>query len=191
MPVRQEREGIAIPVFVSCPSVLSAAQDKSLTVVYEELRRHDLEPRTLGRSDYPTDLPLREVYVLARHCSGGVILGFEQTYIEKGVLKRGTPDETSITSDSSECASSPWNQLEAGILFALGLPMIVLKELGVSGGIFDPGVMDVYVHDIPSAEESDEKMRAVLAGVVGKWQNSVKSHYYRYPRWDSGDFRPW
>jgi hypothetical protein len=184
-------EGRRIPVFVSCPSVLSAAQEKSLAVIHDELGRHDLEPRTLGRSDYPTDLPLREVYVLARHCSGGVILGFEQTYIEKGVRKRGTAGETTITPDASERVCSPWNQLEAGILFALGLPMVVFKEHGVSGGVFDPGVSDVFVHDIPSAEVSDERRQAVVAGVIAKWQNSVKGHYYRYPRWDAGDFRTW
>src|SRR5437660_3411049 len=40
--------------------------------------RFNLEPRAPGRSDYPTELPLREVLLVARHCSGGVILGFEQ-----------------------------------------------------------------------------------------------------------------
>jgi hypothetical protein len=36
-----------------------------------------MEPRTLGRGEYPKDYPLKEVYVIAKHCCGGIILGFE------------------------------------------------------------------------------------------------------------------
>jgi hypothetical protein len=36
-----------------------------------------MEPRTLGRGEYPKDYPLKEVYVTAKHCCGGIILGFE------------------------------------------------------------------------------------------------------------------
>jgi len=42
-------------------------------MILRELERANLEPRALGRDDYPTELPLREVLMLARHCSGGVI----------------------------------------------------------------------------------------------------------------------
>ena len=67
-----------IPVFVSCPTSLSPSQEAARTVIVQQLDDNDLEPRALGRSDYPTELPLREVLLIARHCSGGIILGFEQ-----------------------------------------------------------------------------------------------------------------
>lgn len=82
-----------IPIFLSCPTVLNSNQEKSREIVLDELRFLSLEPRALGRSDYPTDLPLREVYVLATHCSGGVILGFDQFFTEDGICKRGTMQE--------------------------------------------------------------------------------------------------
>lgn len=104
-----------IPVFISCPSLLNANQEQCKNIIFEELEYHRLEPRTLGKSDYPTNLPLREVFVLASHCSGGIILGFEQFYAPKGVLKRGTEGEKQI--DSGISFSTPWNQLETGILF--------------------------------------------------------------------------
>ena len=66
-----------IPVFVSCPTSLSTKQDASRNLILAELKNCGLEPRALGRSDYPTDYPLREVLVIAKHCSGGIILGFE------------------------------------------------------------------------------------------------------------------
>ena len=79
-----------IPVFVSCPTTLSKGQEASRTLILRELKRLELKPRALGRSDYPTELPLREVYVIAKSCFGGIILGFEQFQASKGVWKRGT-----------------------------------------------------------------------------------------------------
>lgn len=51
------------------------------------MHRYNLEPRALGRSDYPTELPLREVLVIAKHCAGGIILGFEQYRSLDGIDK--------------------------------------------------------------------------------------------------------
>ena len=64
-----------IPVFVSGPTKLNKSQDRSRDRIMRELARLQLEPRALGRSDYPSDFPLREVFVIAKHCSGGIILG--------------------------------------------------------------------------------------------------------------------
>jgi hypothetical protein len=144
--------------------------------VLRELDRHNLEPRALGRSDYPTELPLREVYLLAKHCSGGVVLGFEQFSSVGGTWKRGAPEERS----SSETVRFPtsWNHLEAGVLYSLGLPLLVFAEEGVAGGVFDPGVTDVFVQRMPSPDMKPASKRALRA-VFQKWQASVRTHYYQ------------
>ena len=165
-----------IPVFVSCPTDLSARQELSHKLILRELERANLEPRTLGSDDYPTELPLREVLMLARHCSGGVILGFEQILIESGVKKRETEKHGIIS--SAMPIPSPWNHLEAGILFSLNIPLLVFREDGVEGGVFDPGVSDVFVHGMPQAPMSSAKRKA-LTGVFQKWQASVRTHYYQ------------
>src|SRR5262245_49409629 len=153
--------GLKIPVFVSCPTSLSPAQEGCRRVVLRELDRQNLEPRALGRSDYPTDLPLREVYLLAKHCSGGVVLGFEQYLSGEGLWKRGTPEERP-SSDAVPFPSS-WNHLEAGVLYSLGLPLLVFAEQGVTGGVFDPGVTDVFVHHMPSPEMKSASRQALQA----------------------------
>lgn len=165
-----------VPVFVSCPTVLNETQERSRMMILHELDQLLLEPRALGRSDYPTDLPLREVYVVAKHCSGGIILGFEQYYFSEGIIKRETESERKIEKPSS--FPTPWNHLEAGILFAMGLPLLVFKEPTVSGGIFDPGVTDVFVHRMPSPSISENE-KSALSQVFLKWQSKVREHYYR------------
>jgi hypothetical protein len=167
---------VKIPVFVSCPTSLSAVQETARKVILRELDRANLEPRALGRSDYPTELPLREVLLLAKHCSGGVILGFEQIQVLAGVAKRGTTGERRIRARTP--LPTPWNQLEAGILFGLSLPLLVFADEGISGGVFDPGVTDVFIHRMP-APTMPSSARKALAAVFQKWQAAVRSHYYQ------------
>src|SRR5690349_11645436 len=118
-----------IPVFVSCPTTLSPEQADARAMILRQLKRFNLQPRALGRSDYPTELPLREVLLLARHCSGGVILGFEQHRSLTGISKPDTPEEQPQTAPVS--IPTPWNQLEAGILFGLRLPILIFRESGI------------------------------------------------------------
>lgn len=166
-----------IPVFVSSPTALSPKQDKSRKMIFDHLERLGLERRALGQTDYPTEFPLREVYVIAKHCSGGVILGFEQLRVTEGIWKPGTAKESAVTSAKPVSVPTPWNHLEAGILFGLRLPLLIFKEPGVSGGVFDNGVTDVFVHEIPpkgwSARED-----AALHAVFLKWRAKVSEHYY-------------
>lgn len=163
-----------IPVFVSCPTDLNPEQDASRAAVLRQLERLNLEPRAIGRSDYPTELPLREVLLLARHCSGGVILGFEQYRSLSGIEKPGTAVEKQV--DTVRSLPTPWNQLEAGVLFGQALPILIFREGGISGGVFDYGVTDVFVHRMPMGDESTAN--AALGEVFLKWQAEVRQHYY-------------
>jgi hypothetical protein len=161
-----------IPVFVSCPTSLSKDQEAKRSVVCDILDSLNLEPRALGRSDYPADLPLREVLVIARHCAGGVILGFNQFTATAGTLKPGAKSEAPL-SDPAKFPSA-WNNLEAGILFSLGRPLLVFREEGIAGGVFDPGVTDVFVHRMPNVKGDKSELREIFL----KWRDKVGSIYY-------------
>jgi len=167
-----------IPVFVSSPTSLNIGQEASMKIVSDELDSFELEPRTLGRSDYPTDIPLREVYVISRHCAGGIILGFEQFEASSGIRKRGTIEEDPVDVGSTVKFPTPWNHLESGILYSLGLPMLVFKEDGISGGVFDRGATGAYIHKMPTPEMSCDEKSALL-GVFLKWQSKVREFYYK------------
>ncbi|HLG15910.1 MAG TPA: hypothetical protein VJH03_15600 [Blastocatellia bacterium] len=166
-----------IPVFVSCPTQLSPAQNRSREIILSFLEDLKLEPRALGRSDYPKDVPLKEVYVIAKHCHGGVILGFEQLRATAGKWKRGTKEQARVPKSKPVSLPSPWNQLEAGILFGLNLPLLIFRESEVYGGVFDVGTTEVFVHAMPppriTAAKKDE-----LKEVFLKWHGDVSSHYY-------------
>ena len=106
-----------ISVFVSCPTTLNDKQNKARELILDQLEKLQLEPRALGREDFPVDYPLREVYTIAKHCSGGIVLGFTQFITDSGVWKKGTKEESEQS--KTICFPTPWNHLEAGILFGL------------------------------------------------------------------------
>ena len=167
-----------IPVFVSCPTKLNRRQDGSRDRIIRELSRLQLEPRALGRSDYPSEFPLREVFVIAKHCSGGIILGFEQFRATAGVWQPGTKKPRRIPRGKPEHFPTPWNHLEAGILFGMQLPLLIFREVSVSGGVFDEGVTDVFIHSIPEGDIGGATLDA-LREVMLKWSSKVREHYYR------------
>src|SRR5436309_15966077 len=113
-----------IPVFLSVPRSLNNQQGAADRLVRGELGHHGIEARTLGRTDYPTSFPLREVLTLANHCSGGVVLGFSQFEATVGMWKKGTPFKASVKKGKPALFPTPWNQLEAGILFAIDVPLL-------------------------------------------------------------------
>jgi hypothetical protein len=167
-----------IPVFVSCPTSLSARQEGSRAALIKFLDDLNLEPRALGRSDYPAEFPLREVVVIAHHCAGGLILGFEQFQATAGTWKRGTKEARKVAAKGSVSFPTAWNHLEAGILFGLGLPILIFREEGISGGVFDNGVTDVFVHKMPAARPSSADQDS-LKEVFLKWHARVSARYYK------------
>jgi len=164
-----------IPVFVSCPTSLNPDQEKSRKVILQEMDNLQLEPRALGRSDYPAEYPLREVYTIAKHCAGAVILGFSQFECQGGKWKAGTPAERSV--NGRAVFPTPWNNLEAGILYTLKLPIIVFHEDGISGGIFDVGATDLFINNMPVAPLKPDQKDS-LHEVFLKWSSKVRRFYY-------------
>lgn len=166
-----------IPVFVSAPSPdnLSTAQQESVDIIEGLVSRYKLEWRALGRSDYPNDLPLKEVLRLVKHCSGGIILGFEQFRADSGEYKPGSPNAKTATGRVS--FPTPWNQLEAGILFSAGLPIIIFRESTVVGGVFDVGTSEVFIHPMPNATTTPDSLDD-LDSVFQNWVARVRTQYY-------------
>lgn len=188
-------QGARIPVFSSLPSKLNGPQAVSKGYIYQRLRAFGLDPRTVGGSDLAIRNPLHEVRTLARHCAGGIILGYSQVTAERARRYRRLLDEEGNASIEPEdfenyAAPTPWNQLETGILFGLGLPLFVLRETSVAGGIFDEGSGDVLVHPMPMPSSRweahggpDQRLmnksaESAFDEALLRWQGLVRAQYY-------------
>jgi len=168
-----------IPVFVSCPTKLTPEQRRARRVIQKLIDDLQLEARALGRSDYPKDVPLKEVFTIARHCHGGVILGFEQFRATAGKWNVNEKRKPIPSRARPLCVPTPWNQLEAGILFGLKLPLLIFREGEVYGGILDVGTTEVFVHPMPQARPGQKKL-SELKEVFLKWHAEVSRHYHSY-----------
>ena len=102
---------------------------------------------------------------MARHCSGAVILGSSQSIAERVIVKPNTANEHKINKLKMP---TPWNHLEAGIFFSLRMPLMVFREDGISGGVFDDGVTDVFINKLPIGTIDKAWERQIVA-VIQTW----------------------
>jgi len=167
---------LRIPVFVSCPSALRPQQKASAQIVLDQLEKNKLQWRALGQPDYSRKLPLAEVIGMIKHCSGGVILGFEQFEARGVVYRRGVMGKMKKLPGKT-CFPTPWNHLEAGILFSHRLPILVFHEATVTGGIFDTGIIPEFTHKMPTRGMS-KSARDELDTLFQRWASEVKDHYH-------------
>jgi hypothetical protein len=164
-----------IPVFLSRPNTLKGQREEFVNFVTGKLKKSGLEPRTLGKSDYPTDTPIREVQALARHCAGGVILGLAQLHVKSGCWHPG--DDGHEFEEKKVLVPTPWTQIEGALLFSLGKPLLIIREEGLKGGVFDDGAMGNFVHTVNLFEGGKEQKRKIN-DIFMKWQSQVRSTYY-------------
>ena len=182
-PARHALPGMRIPVFVSGPTDLSPGQDEVRNAILEILRNEMLEPRALGRSDYPLSLPLAEVCLIASHCAGGIILGFEQLRATAGTRKYGARRDDgsdaskSITKGKMVRLPTAWNHMEAAILFAFGKPLMILCEKGIDDGVFFPGTASSFTHILPADLKEMNRQRDQIRQVVKSWRAQVSATY--------------
>ncbi|MEK6741986.1 MAG: hypothetical protein AABZ15_00085 [Nitrospirota bacterium] len=134
------------------------------------MRSHELNPRTLGASDYPSKTPLDEVISLMSLCSGAIILGYPQIYIEKGLLK-----DQSIPTPSTQPYFLPteWNHIEAGLAHARGLPLLVIHHKGIRRGIFDRGAISNFIYERDLTDAS-WPLHEDISGAFAKWKSDLR-----------------
>ncbi|HUC15074.1 MAG TPA: pentapeptide repeat-containing protein [Acidimicrobiales bacterium] len=147
-------------VFVSRPSVLTAVQEATWRLAEDALGSSGADVVRLGRTEYPPTSVLADVRRVMSRCGGVVILGLRQVEIAKGRWRPGTPEERSA---DGLALATPWNHVEGGMAAALGLPVLVVKEPGVEGGIFDLAgdvlIVTADLDDMMSREHAQTMMR--------------------------------
>jgi len=135
---------------VSKPNALSAMQVSFCTELTKHLKNRGLQPRTLGETDFPNCTPIQAVKEVLSVCQGALILGFRQLHIMKGYEK---PDTIKQRKVENEYLPTQWNQIEAGMAYMQDVPLMIIREQGVRGGVFDVGITDRYVHQAELSTE--------------------------------------
>lgn len=155
-------------VFVSVGGTATERQEAFVRAVEDRLCAEGLVPHTVGRNTFSADAPLKAVTELLERCAGIVVIALERSYFPAGTEKRGGPKETSLADVK---LPTPWNQIEAAMAYARGLPLMVIVESGLkSEGLLERGY-DWYVqtvHPEASALNTNE-----FNGVLASWEQKM------------------
>ncbi len=122
-----------IDIFISRPTWIAEEFKEGLTGFLSFLDTHDIKPRTLGCTDYPTESPLDEVITVMDECQGAIILGYPQIYVKKGNIKE--------VENSDFLLPTEWNHIEATLAYIKKKPLLIIHHKGISRGIFEHGAI--------------------------------------------------
>ena len=147
-------------VFISRPTAINNVQTNFCGNLEAALRIRGLKLRSLGTTDYSNKAPLLGVRQLLNNCEGVIILGLKQIFVKDCIEKDGT---TKKKERKEFYLPTAWNHLEGGIAFGLNLPLLILCEEGVEGGIFDQGVTDKFIHHIRLSLDNKDDSQVLLS----------------------------
>jgi hypothetical protein len=155
-------------VFVSVGATATEHQEAFVRAVEDRLRSEGLVPHTVGRNTFGADAPLKTVTDLMDKCAGTVVIALERSYFSAGTEKRGGPKEIALNDVK---LPTTWNQIEAAMSYARGLPLLIVVEDGLRNeGLLARG-HDWYVQWVkpePAALNSNE-----FNGVLSSWKQRV------------------
>lgn len=157
-----------IDIFLSRPNWISAEFAEGLNNFNNFLKSHDLNPRTLGVNDYPTESPLDEVIGLMKKCNGAIILGYPQIQVTAGMLKDNKIEEVLLL-------PTEWNHIETGLAYAKGLPALLIHHKNIKRGVFDRGAVNSFLYEIDLSNPSWPLIDRV-SGALTSWLPKVKNY---------------
>jgi hypothetical protein len=161
-----------IDVFVSVGRNLTVQQEEFVKGVEQYLEDNELHHRSVGRTDFSSGQPLECIEQLMKQCSGTVIIALERTHIQNGVERRGTNAQSTL---SEVNLSTVWNQIEAGMAYVLGHPLLVIVEKGLrSEGLLETGY-DWYVQWVEI--DSSTLHTREFSGVFADWKKRVTDYH--------------
>jgi hypothetical protein len=104
-------------------------------------------------------------------CDGAVIVAFERIYAKEG-CERKTPKSSEKLSNLK--LTTVWNQVEAGMAYCLGLPLLIIREKVLRAeGLLEQ--YDWYIHEtVLSAETTQQEQ---FLGVFKDWADRVRAQH--------------
>lgn len=161
-----------INVFISHPTPYNKYQEDFLSLIDSELKEYDLNPTNLGKNNWDFRSPLKPIRDIMKTCKAAIIIGLERHHSYIGYDK-----ETSVEKKEffHKYTTTPWVQIEAGMAYQAGLPLLILKENKVyAEGILDPQISDYYVFEF-DGEKQSMGLTPELKKIIFSWVTHIKS----------------
>jgi len=151
-------------------------QEEFIERVIQYLKERDMQPRTLGVTDYDMDAPLTAIRKLMLESYGLITIAFKRNLIKDGIGKPHSDIGEKEYDLSGKWLTSPYCQIEPSMAFQLGLPILILKEKGViAEGILEKGVMGLYMPEFDLNSSLDNYFKSgEWIQIIQKWEGRVR-----------------
>ncbi len=163
-------------IFLSYPKPYLKRQKEFIERITQYLEERELQPRTLGVTDYDMDAPLTAIRRLMLESNGLVTVAFRRSLIEKGKGKPASDNGEEEYDLSNNWLTSPYCQIEPAMAYQLGLLVLIFREKGViAEGVLEKGVLGTYMpefdldHDLDDYFKSEEWRQ-----IIHKWEGYVR-----------------
>ena len=154
-----------VDVFVSRPTWVPDLFKPGLDGFRRTLSDLGLNPRTIGTTDYPVEGSFDAVMRVMNECDGAVILGYPQIWIREGTVKQAEVE-------SEMTLPTEWNHIEAALALALGKPVLVIRDVGISGGVFDHGAGNNFIYE-EDLSNSGWPISERIHGALESWKETI------------------
>ena len=161
---------MSIDVFLSVGRTSTPEQEKFVEEVQAFLQAQGLNPRTVGRTDFTTDKPLKIILDIMRICRGTVVIAFERIHVTEGIELPGGNQAAALENIS---LPTVWNQIEAGMAYALGHPLLAIAESRLRDEGFLEKGYDWFVEWVDLSAPSLKEPNFVAAFEV--WKKHVEA----------------
>lgn len=162
-----------VQVFISKPGCLSHRQSEQVAAIASRVTAQGMQVQWLERPEYPTSGALAEIERRMSCCAGVIVFGFAQLHVREGTWREGTREQQDVKGMS---LPTPWNHVETGMAIALGLPLLVVFERDVRGGVFDLLSAEHHVHRLWLDEDLDGR---TFHDAFSAWSADVRERNLR------------
>jgi len=165
---------VSTSVFLSYPKPYNDQQKMFVDNLSQYLSESGFKPRTLGVTDYDMDAPLKAIRRLMLESNGLITIAFRRTFIQEGITKPTSREETEI---HQKWLTSPYSHIEPAMAFQIGLPVLILREQGVmQDGILEKGVLGTYMPEFDlNLSTADYLSSNEWRQMAGQWEGKVRA----------------
>ena len=157
-----------IDIFISRPTLISTKYESSYSDFEIFLEKKGIKSRRLGSSDYSRKAPLVAVMKIIEDCKGAIIMGYPQYEVHNASKKAD-----SVLNESCLLFPTPWNQIEAVLAYKKKIPVLVVAQNRINGGIFDEGITGEFVLKTDLSKSNWHK-ESVFCGIFNEWYKDIK-----------------
>lgn len=153
-----------VDVFISRPTWVSEEFRIGLQGFLSFLDTHEIKPRTIGSTDYPTTAPLDAVIAIMNECAGAIILGYPQISVTEGKVRDTEVDSLLLPTE--------WNHIEAALAYHNKLPLLIVHHKNIVRGIFEHGALSSFVYE-KDLSEPNWFLAENIAGAIKNWKSAL------------------